>query len=66
MLMSATDAHFDDPVMVATVVLGALVGSVQTLLKGPAPAEFGACLERELVLLVTTYLQAHQFNTYSP
>jgi hypothetical protein len=38
----------------------ALVGPVQTLLKEPAPARFTARLEKELILLVTAYLQAHQ------
>ncbi|MGJ0425720.1 TetR/AcrR family transcriptional regulator [Methylocystis sp.] len=60
MLASAPDARFDDPAMVAKIALGALVGPVQTLLKEPAPARFTARLEKELILLVTAYLQAHQ------
>jgi AcrR family transcriptional regulator len=60
MLASAPDASFDDPAVVATIAVGALVGPIQTSLKGPAPAEFGARFERELVLLVTAYLQAHR------
>ena len=40
MLASAPDARFGDPAMTATIVLGALVGPVQTLLEGHAPAEF--------------------------
>ncbi len=60
MLASAPDAQFDDPAMVAKIALGALVGPVQTLLKEPAPARFTARLEKELILLVTAYLQAHQ------
>lgn len=59
MLASAPDACFDDPAMVATIALEALVGPVQTLLKGHAPGKFRACLERELILLVTAYFQAH-------
>lgn len=66
MLASAPDARFDDPALVATIALGALVGQVQTLLKGHAPAEFGADLERELVLLLTAYLQAYQFKPKRP
>jgi AcrR family transcriptional regulator len=59
MLASASDARFDDPAIAATVALGALVGPVQTMLEGHAPAEFGVRLERELVLLLTAYLQTH-------
>lgn len=60
MLASARDARFDDPAMVATIALGALVGPVQALLKEHAPAQFRARLERELVLLVMAYLHARQ------
>jgi AcrR family transcriptional regulator len=66
MLASAPDARFDDPDMVATIALGALVGPVQALLKGHAPAQVRPRLERELVLLVTAYLQAHQFTPKRP
>lgn len=66
MLASAPDARFDDPAMVATIALGALVGPVQALLKGHAPAQFRASLEGELVLLVTAYLQARQFTPKRP
>lgn len=66
MLASAPDARFDDPAMVATIALGALVGPVQALLKGHAPARFRVRLERELVLLVTAYLQAYQFTRKRP
>lgn len=66
MLASAPDARFDDPAMVAKIALGALVGPVQTLLKEHAPAQFRARLERELSLLVTAYLQAHQFKPERP
>jgi AcrR family transcriptional regulator len=62
MLASAPGARFDDPAMIATIALGALVGPVQAVLKERAPAQFRARLERELVLLVTAYLQAHQFT----
>ena len=60
MLASAPDARFDDPATVAKIALGALIGPVQTLLKEPAPARVTAHLEKELILLVTAYLQAHQ------
>jgi len=60
MLASASGAGFDDPAMVATIALGALVGPVQALLEGQAPAAFRARAEGELVLLVTAYLLAHQ------
>lgn len=66
MLASAPDAQFDDPAVVAMIALGALVGPVQTLLKEHAPAQFKTRLERELILLVTAYLQAHQFKPERP
>jgi len=64
-LASALDARFDDPVMTATITLGALVGPLQTLLEGHAPADLGVHLEKELVLLLTAYLQTHQFRPKS-
>lgn len=60
MLASAPDARFDDPVLVATIALGALIGPIQAVLTGNAPAQFKARLQGELVLLVTAYLQAHR------
>lgn len=60
MLASAPDARFDDPPITATIALDTLVGPIQTLLKGRAPAGFAARLEGELVLLLTAYLQAHR------
>jgi AcrR family transcriptional regulator len=60
MLTSAPDACFDDPALTSTIALDVLVGPVQTLLEGRAPGDFGARLERELVLLLTAYLQAHR------
>ncbi|ARN81963.1 hypothetical protein DSM21852_13110 [Methylocystis bryophila] len=59
MLESVSDARLDDPVTIATIALGALVGPVQGVLKEGAPAQFRRRLERELVLLVTAYFQAH-------
>ncbi len=66
MLESAPDARFDDPAMVATIAVGALVGPVQALLKEDAPAQCRARQERELVVLVTAYLQAHQLTSKRP
>ncbi len=66
MLASAPGARFDDPVLAATIALGALVGPVQILLEGHAPVEFGARLERELALLLTAYFQTHRFRPGSP
>ena len=60
MLASAPDARFDDVAVVASIALGALIGPIQTSLKGHIPAEFGVRFERELVLLVTAYLQAYR------
>jgi AcrR family transcriptional regulator len=66
MLASAPDARFDDPAMVATIALGALVGPVQAMLKEHAPAPVSARLQKELVVLVTAYLQAHQIAPKRP
>jgi len=66
LLASAPNAHFDDPAMTSMIAFSALVGPVRTLLEGHAPAEFEACLERQLVLLLTAYLQAHQLRPQSP
>ncbi len=66
LLASAPDAHFDDPTMTSTIAFSALVGPVRALLEGHAPAGFEARLEGQLVLLLTAYLQAHQFRPESP
>jgi AcrR family transcriptional regulator len=66
MLASAADAYFDDPAMTSTIALSALVGPVRALLEGHAPAEFEACLERQLVLLLTAYLQTYQLRPQKP
>ncbi|WP_457798565.1 TetR/AcrR family transcriptional regulator [Methylocystis sp. S23] len=58
MLASAPDARFDDPAMTSAVAFSALVGSVRTLLEGQASAEFEARLEKQLILLLTAYLEA--------
>jgi AcrR family transcriptional regulator len=58
MLATATDATFDDPAIVASIALGALVGPVQAVLRGPAQAGLEARLEDELILLVSAYLHA--------
>jgi AcrR family transcriptional regulator len=60
LLASAPDAHFDDPTVTSMFVLAALVGPVRSLLEGHAPAEFEASLEKQLVLLLASYLQAHR------
>lgn len=60
LLASAPDVHFDDPAVTGMIAFSALVGPVRTLLEGHVPAEFEACLEGQLVLLLTAYLQTHQ------
>jgi AcrR family transcriptional regulator len=60
MLARAPDARFDNPVMTSRIAFSALVGPVRILLEGHAPPDFEACLEKQLVLLVTAYLQAHR------
>jgi hypothetical protein len=56
MLATSSDAQFEAPVLIATVVLSALVGPVRTLLEGCAPPLFEASLEQQLRLLLTAYL----------
>jgi AcrR family transcriptional regulator len=63
MLASAPDAHFDDPSMAAAIAMSAIGGAVRSILDGYAPLEFEANLERQLILLVTAYLQAHRLRT---
>jgi AcrR family transcriptional regulator len=58
MLASAPDAYFDDPTVTAAISLSSLVGPVRAVLEGHAPPAFEACLERQLVVLLTAYLQA--------
>ncbi|MGD9659428.1 MAG: hypothetical protein AB7U61_17610 [Methylocystis sp.] len=52
--------------MVAMIALGALVGLVQAMLRVHAPASVRARMQRELVVLVTAYLQAHQVEPKRP
>lgn len=66
MLAGAPDARFDDPAMTAAVALGALVGPVRTLLEGHAPAEYEACLEGQLIVLLTAFFQANELNRANP
>ena len=60
MLVSAPDARFENPIMTSRIAFSALVGPVLILLDGHAPPDFEACLETQLILLVTAYLQAHR------
>lgn len=65
LLASAPDARFDDPAMTSTFALSAMLGPVRTLLEGHAPAGFEACIKDQLVALLTTFLQSHQFQPES-
>ncbi|HVW75702.1 MAG TPA: TetR/AcrR family transcriptional regulator [Rhizomicrobium sp.] len=62
MLASAPDARFGDGEVTAMMMLGALMGPVQAVLEGRAPAAFTERLEQELTLLLSSYLQAHRFR----
>lgn len=62
MLASASDAHFHNPAMTATVALSALLGPVQSLLEGHTPAGFEQQLERELILLLKAYFAMERDN----
>jgi AcrR family transcriptional regulator len=58
MLASAPELRFADPAVTAAIAIGALAGSAQNTLDGPAPREFGARLQGELVRLLTVYFGA--------
>ncbi|MEQ7918468.1 TetR/AcrR family transcriptional regulator [Xanthomonas sp. WHRI 1810A] len=60
MLTTAPDAHFEVPVLIATVLLSALTGPVRTVLDGHAPPLFETCLEQQATLLLTAYLQVYR------
>lgn len=60
MLATASDARFEDPFMTGRMVLGAMTGPVRGLLEGHVPASFEACLEDQLVRLLTAYFQTHR------
>lgn len=60
MLASASDGRFEDGAVTAMMMLGALMGPVQAVLEGRAPPAFAECLEQELALLLSSYLQARR------
>ncbi|MCI8210033.1 hypothetical protein AUC61_10850 [Pseudomonas sp. S25] len=60
MLATATDAHFEAPALVAQVSLHAVIGPVRAMLEGFSPPDFTECLEQQLTLLLTAYLQVNQ------
>ena len=66
LLVSAPDAHFDDPAMTSMIAFNALGGPVRAFLEGNTPAGYDACLEGQLILLLTAFLQTHQFKPNSP
>lgn len=65
LLASAPDARFDDPAMTGTIVFNALMGPVRALLEGNAPPGFEACLEGQLAVLLTAFLQTRQLRPES-
>jgi AcrR family transcriptional regulator len=58
LLGSATDARFEQPLFIATVLLNAMVGPVKAVLEGNTPAGFESCLKEQLTVLLGAYLQA--------
>ncbi len=58
MLATAADGRFDDPKTVASFVLTAMLGPVQSLLKGRLPDDLERRLPDELTRLVVAYLEA--------
>jgi AcrR family transcriptional regulator len=65
LLASAPDARFDKPAVTGMIAFSALVGPVRSLLEGHAPPELAACLEGQLALLLTAYLEAHRVRPQS-
>jgi AcrR family transcriptional regulator len=62
LLASAPDAHFDDPAMTGTIAFSALTGPVRAFLEGHTPDRFEACLEGQLIVLLTAYLRTHELG----
>nr|WP_257153462.1 hypothetical protein [Pseudomonas sp. ICMP 561] len=60
MLTTASDAHFDNPALIASISHTAVVGPVRALLEGHGNPDFETCLEEQLTLMLTAYLQVHQ------
>lgn len=60
MLTTASDAHFDNPALIASISHTAVVGPVRALLEGHGNPDFETRLEEQLTLMLTAYLQAHQ------
>ncbi|MBN9021078.1 MAG: TetR/AcrR family transcriptional regulator [Rhizobiales bacterium] len=58
MLATAADAAFDDPETVAIFAVSAMMGPIQALLKGAAPAGMEERLQSELSRIVVAYLEA--------
>jgi hypothetical protein len=58
MLANARDAKLEDTAVKAIVALSVMSGPVQAVLEGLAAPEFVETVKRELVLLVSAYLQA--------
>ena len=66
MLSTARDAAFDDPAIVASVALQALVGPVLALLKRQAKPGSWDRIQDELILLVTAYFQTYRAESVPP
>lgn len=57
MLTTATDARFEEPELTAQVAMHAVIGPVRAMLEGVSSAQYALCLEQQLTLLLTAYLQ---------
>lgn len=62
MLATAPDARFDDPMATAAIALNALAGPVRAFLEGHTPPGLEADLERQLTMLLSSYLEAHKVS----
>jgi AcrR family transcriptional regulator len=58
MLLTAPHVHFEQPAIVATLALSAVVGAVRAVLEGHAAPNFEAAVEGEVTLILTAYLQS--------
>ena len=66
LLNSAPDARFDDPLSVATITMGALIGPVRTALEGRSPPGLETGLKDQLIRLVTGYLETYRVPGVNP
>lgn len=66
MLRSATDRMLEDPELTATMLQGAMAGVSRRLLESEKPVELFEPLQRELIDMVSAYLQSRSSSRSLP